>query len=499
MRLGVIDLGTNSVRFDVHQIAPDGSLERLHREKLMIRLGQGAFVSGKLDRAAIRRALQAFERFHRIGATLRTDKVIAFGTSALREVADRDRFLQLVKDRTGIEVRVISGAEEAKLIALGVLTNERVGSGRFGLIDIGGGSTEISICRGRVATHSFSFPLGTARLQQTYLPKSPPSAKAMEELREHLRSTLLARAQLEAWPRVGKLYGSSGTVRAVAKLLRAKSLKRNTIERGKLKAMNEAMSTLTPRQLEQLPGMEPKRVDMILAGSILLEEAMKALGAKKVNATEYSLRDGILEEEMKLLRQGKTSHLALHIKDLYRIARDFGRDEAQLKRMVKLGTDLFVALRPVHKLRPGWQTLLTATLILKNVGERISLANYPRHSYYIIKNGDLPPLEEWESEFIALLCLHQKGGKLVPSEISFWKDKARRNAFLKLLALVRLLDALDPGPDARVSLRGVRLSRGCVTLALSGRAAAGFESLEMDRRTNLFRKVFRKTVVAGRR
>jgi exopolyphosphatase/guanosine-5'-triphosphate,3'-diphosphate pyrophosphatase len=141
--------------------------------------------------------------------------------------------------------------------------------------------------------------------------------------------------------------------------------------------------------------------------------------------------------------------------------------------------------------------LFTATLILKNVGERISLANYPKHSYYIVKNGDLPPLEEWESEFIALLCLHQKSGKLTPREIPFWGDKARRNAFQKLLALIRLLDALDPGPDARISLRGVRLNRGRVTLSLSGRAAS-FESLEMDRRTNLFRKIFHKKIETGR-
>ena len=125
-----------------------------------------------------------------------------------------------------------------------------------------------------------------------------------------------------------KLLGSSGTIRAVAKILRKGAPKRNVIERSKLRALNEQMSTLTPRQLLALPGMEPKRVDMILAGSILLEETMKALGAKKVHTTEFSLRDGILEEELKLFRQGKTSHLALHLGDLIAIARGYGQDEA---------------------------------------------------------------------------------------------------------------------------------------------------------------------------
>src|SRR5579885_2624154 len=160
MRLGVIDLGTNSVRFDVHQIGSDGELTRLHREQLMIRLGQGALLSKKLDREAIGRTLDAFSRFKRVATHLKTEKIIAFGTSALREVSDRDQLIELIRRSTGISLRVITGAEEAQLIALGVLSNENLPPGRIALVDIGGGSTEISICRGRKVLHSHSFNLG---------------------------------------------------------------------------------------------------------------------------------------------------------------------------------------------------------------------------------------------------------------------------------------------------------------------------------------------------
>ena len=108
--------------------------------------------------------------------------------------------------------------------------------------------------------------------------------------------------------------------------------------------------------------------------------------------------------------------------------------------------ELFQALKPVHKLRPGWQTLLAATVILKNCGKQISIANYPRHSCYIVRNGDLPPMEQWETELIAALCLHQKGGKLEGTDLPFREDRARWTAYQKP-ARARPLDRRDrPGP-----------------------------------------------------
>ena len=121
MRIGIIDLGTNSVRFDVHQVNKNGEDLLLHREKLMIRLGQGVFLKGRLDPSAIRRAIQAFRSFHQTAKLLQAQKVIAFGTSALREASDAEAFVALIHKRTGIEIRIISGDEEAQLIAAGVL------------------------------------------------------------------------------------------------------------------------------------------------------------------------------------------------------------------------------------------------------------------------------------------------------------------------------------------------------------------------------------------
>lgn len=223
MRIGIIDLGTNSVRFDVHLVGHNGQVHLLHREKLMIRLGQGVFVENKLDTSAIHRTVQAFMSFRRTATLLHAERVIAFGTSALREAVDAENLIDLIRKKTEIDIRVISGEEEAQLIAAGILANEQAIKGRFGLVDIGGGSTEISICRETRTIHSASFPLGAARLQQLFLKKSPPHHSNSKEkvdpdpissFRRYVKSILLPKMISEEWPQVTKIIGSSGTIRA---------------------------------------------------------------------------------------------------------------------------------------------------------------------------------------------------------------------------------------------------------------------------------------------
>jgi exopolyphosphatase/guanosine-5'-triphosphate,3'-diphosphate pyrophosphatase len=296
VRVGIIDLGTNSVRFDVTQIGPGTRVRKLHREKLMVRLGQNLFVDGRLDPTAIRRTLQAFSSFQRTATELQVGKIVAFGTAALREAGDSDKLLNSIRKRTGIDVRVISGQEEAKLIAKGIIFNEKGAAtkGRYGLIDIGGGSTEISICRGKEILHGESFPLGTARLQQVFLKSSPPaSAKKgelapTEQLRRYIRSIILPKLISEEWPKVPRIVGSSGTIRALSRLVKKAKGKSKGIDLKDLKKLVKQMSTMTTTQLLGMPGMEARRVDMILAGAILLEECMILLGAKKTLSVPFA-------------------------------------------------------------------------------------------------------------------------------------------------------------------------------------------------------------------
>lgn len=489
MRVAIIDLGTNSVRFDVHSLGKKQTL--LHREKIMIRLGQGVFVKGRMDRSAVDRAMLAFERFRRVAAGLNVRKIIAFGTSALREAQDGSAFVDEVKARSGIEVKVISGREEAKLISLGILANEKRIPGRFALVDIGGGSTEISVGSGKKVTLGDSFPLGTARLQQVFLKKSPPSEHAVKQLREYIRNMLQQRMQ--RWS-CQTIVGSSGTVKAVTKILGKKSFSLK-----ELGALVERLCSLSTTELLDIEGMEAKRVDMILAGVILLEEIAYALKAKKIIPTEFSLRDGIIEEEIRLSKSRKSSLIELHMDDLFARAARFGTEENHARHMVNLAADLFDRLRPLHGLESKWKIYLLSTVILRNAGELISYAGREKHAYYLVKNSDFPSMQVWEHEFIAKLCLHHTGGKLEAKDLNGLgrKDK-KRDAFVKLLALVRVVDALDLGPRTNIHLKKVSANRTQVKLSFTGKTTAGIETLMIPRKRKLFEEVFHRELLLER-
>ena len=460
----------------------------------MVRMGQGVFTEGHLNREAIRRTLHAFLRFRRVAANHGAEKTIAFATSALREARDKDKFLKTVLNRTGIDVRVISGSEEANLIARGILANEKIPKGKFALVDIGGGSTEISICSKKQILFSHSFPLGTARLQQLFLKSSPPSAASLRELRRYVRDLMYQTTIGEKWPKVKTVVGSSGTVRALAKIIKRRKGK-NAIPHKDLEDLVDQMSGMNTTQLLGIRGMESKRVDMILAGALLLDECMQVLGAKLVTPTEYSLRDGILDEEVQLYRQHKSSHLVFHLPQVLEIAQRFSGDPEHLRRLVAAAEMLFDRTQSLHRLKPHWKLYLIAATALRDVGEKISQTRSELHSYYIVKNTDLAALEDWETEFIAQLCLHHSSAKMNNKKLPFRNNRERREAFNKILAILQLVDALDVGPEGQIDLKKIRVTRSAVTLVISGRKSTGLEAFYVERGQRLFRKLFRRIVV----
>ncbi|MGE0615783.1 MAG: HD domain-containing protein [Bacteriovoracia bacterium] len=504
MRLGIIDRGTNSVRFDIHQIGPGKQVKRLHREKLMVRLGQGLFTDGRLDKNAIARTLHAFTSFKRTASQIGTDRITAFATSALREAADGEVLLSRIRQATGIDVRVISGHEEARLIARGILANETKLKGRFALVDIGGGSTEISICEGSKVLFAHSFDLGTARLQQIFLKSSPPRRSKstdphpVSQLRQYIWDELDAVLKNKLKRDARKVVGSSGTIRALTKILQKSTKSKSDLTAKALGHLTRHMSTLTTSQLLGIPGMEAKRVDMILAGAVLLDEVMDYLGAKSARTTTYALRDGILDEETRVVQQKKVTQLAFHLEDLFRIATRLGSRPGHMRQVAALAEGLFKKLQKVHGLRPEWRAYLTAAAYLHDVGDAINPSFHEAHSYYTVMNADLPVMETWEREFIATLCLYHNAEKIDSADVPFRSHPARRNAFLKILAIFQLADALDRNHQSLVTIKRIKFERGKIVIFVSGKTAVNLEILRVEQKRSIFEKVFRKEVSVAR-
>ncbi len=453
----------------------------------MVRLGDGVYVRGNLDKEAVQRTIKAFVAFKQVADALGVQRIVAVGTSALREAKDSLDFIEQIHKASGINLHVISGEEEARLIAVGVISNDTELKGSYALVDIGGGSTEVSLCRKRKVLQSKSFPLGTARLTQLFLKGSPPKpARAggphpIEQLRRHIREILRKGIGSELNPRTKLIIGSSGTIRSLIRLQRALGKKRKkSITRSTLTKLVHLMSELDTSELLLLPGMTPRRVDMILAGGVLLEELMGFLKAKKVSITDFSLRDGLIEEEQQNFRDGLGSEKAerqspesasLEAAQLF--ARTFER--------VELCKRLFDELRTLHQLNSSWLKYVLAAVQLRDQSQperdqlRISR----------LRKACLPLEKNWEYRFVRNLVLERKG----PSG-SVNKDDDRSRAFTVLSAILGVVDSLQPSQVLEPIVHRVDVAGHKVRLVLSrkrSRIPAHLQKLRGQRRANIFR------------
>lgn len=308
MRLAVIDIGTNSVRLDLYQVdeeAPESNPKLLHREKTMVRLGQGLFETGRLHPDAIKRTLAALTTFKHWCDDLRADKTVAYATSALRSAEDSSSFVNQVARECGIGVDIISGKEEARLILAGILQDRRTRYGNFAFIDIGGGSTEIGVCSAHELELLESFKLGAARLTQKYLrldefQDSDDTSQGVKSMKSNIRQILSKKAPPKKLKRKNDLacvLGSSGTIKAVKRLI-SDNYGAKHIKLPKLRKLIDKMSSLSPSEVIEMPGMNPRRADIILAGSVLLSEIMLHFEFNEVRFTPYAMRDGIMRQQL---------------------------------------------------------------------------------------------------------------------------------------------------------------------------------------------------------
>ncbi len=321
MHLGIVDLGTNSVRFAVYETVRRGQVLCVFKEKLMLKPGQGVFSEGRLEKMTMHHILLAFSHFNEfIAGEYGFLPVFAYATSAMREAQNAKSFCQLVLRKTGIKIEVISGQKEAALIALGVKYRERRLPKESLLIDIGGGSTEISHLKNAHIKTSKSLRLGVARLQQLYplYEQTHLNPTASIALREHIRFHLRTFQPMSPAPIA---IGTAGTIKAISRLIdfyidplpspKKKRKKKKSSRNQGLRSFRTQFTKdhlealilfLAPKslgQLRDLKGLEPKRADQILGGAILLQEMLNHFKISVIRISEATLRDGLVVESLK--------------------------------------------------------------------------------------------------------------------------------------------------------------------------------------------------------
>jgi exopolyphosphatase / guanosine-5'-triphosphate,3'-diphosphate pyrophosphatase len=462
MRIAAIDIGTNSIHMIVVQIRPDLSFEVIDREKEMVRLGAGGLDGRALTSEAMHAALQVLSKFRRLAESHQVEQVIAVATSATREAENGGEFLQAVTHETGIRPQVISGTEEARLIHLAAVYGIGVPGDPAVVIDIGGGSVEVTRGAGIAIDLGRSFKLGVIRLTERFIRTDPLEHRDERKLVRHIDEEIgkyldqIARAEFD------RVVGTSGTILSIgAVVTAAEGLPLDTPLRNRritAKQIRRARKELTSLDLDErlrVPGLEPRRADLVVAGVILLDELVRRLGADDVTLCDLSLREGLVLDYIARHRKEIAQadrYPDVRRRSVYELAERCHYYPEHAQQVAKLATALFDQTRAIHGLTDREREWLEYAAILHDVGVLINYEQHHHHSYYLIENGDLRGFEPDEIETIALVARYHRRRTPKRRHDGFGDlRRRRRRAVRTLAAILRLAESLDRSHAQTVS------------------------------------------------
>lgn len=487
--LAAIDIGTNSFHLVVARFGEGHQFEVLAREKEMVRLGSGSGDMKTLEPEAIDRGIAALSRFRQV-AEIHDAKLYAVATSAVREAENAEEFLERARTEAGVEVEVISGIEEARLIHLGVLQAVAVFDRRLVLVDIGGGSTEILLGEQGEIVASGSIKLGALRLTRRFFRSSLVHPGAVDACRRYARAALAPMVREVRRRGFDVAVGSSGTVGAVAAMIHAardpdvdppRTFNNFEFSRKEVKAVVKRLATAdTVDERRRLAGLDERRADIILAGAIILEQAMVELEISTMLVSDYALREGVLLDALERERGGALHHLHdLRRRNVLHLAEVMDEDPQHSAQAARLALELFDETAKWHGLGDDARELLEAAALLANVGQFVSHSGHHKHSYYVIRNSDhLTGFTDHEIELIALVArYHRKSApKAVHPEFAALRPVDQQTVRV-LAGILRIAIALDRTHAALVEHVHVhRVGKA----GAKGAKAGGGKRLELD-------------------
>jgi exopolyphosphatase / guanosine-5'-triphosphate,3'-diphosphate pyrophosphatase len=455
MLFGAIDVGTNSIHLIVVELDAAFDTSRVvYKAREMVRLGSDdALESGRLARKAMERGVEAIARFAGAARARGAERLRAVATSAVRETENGEEFRAMVEARTGLALEILDGNEEARLIHLGVANGYPLYDRVACIIDIGGGSTEVIVADGERPYLVDSVKLGSLRLYDAFLRGVSDPLRAARKLDAHVMDVLGPLAERVRRYRLDLALGTSGTIMGLAALdaaergVAVKRVHGYTLSRARLETLQRRMLLMTEAERRRMPGMNPRRADIIVAGNAVLIGALALLGRDELVVCERALRDGVvvdLAQRDRALAQRLGDERAQRVEAIEAVARRYEHLGGHQRHVARLALVLFERLAPLHGLASADRDLLWAAAILHGIGRFVAESGHHKHAAYLIRNT---PLEGWnddERELVAHVARYYRKAMPKPSHLEYAAlapgDRRRVDV---LASLLRIADGLD--------------------------------------------------------
>jgi exopolyphosphatase/guanosine-5'-triphosphate,3'-diphosphate pyrophosphatase len=462
IRISAIDIGSNSIRQTIADVSPTGTIRVVDEMKAAPRLGAGLSETGKLSEVAIQNALSTLTRMATLADQLGVTRTEVVATSAVRDAANGDEFLKLVKAETGLKVRVLRGEDEARLSFRSALAHFDLGVGRSVVMDIGGGSLELALSADGLVDRLISLPLGAIRATERYLARGRDKKKGMRKLRKHVRLELRRHLSARHW-HATRIVCSGGTFTSLASIYlarigmeSAKTVHGTVIPRIELEHIVDMLHNMSDAERQGVPGLNAARSDIIVGGLAVAAEVAARVEAKELVISAYGIREGILLESAHVAPSPADPGEARD-RSVRELAERTHYEEPHSKHVQKLSLQLFDAIGQRLGCIPDDRKLLADAALLHDIGYHISYDKHNKHSYHLIEHAELLGMTPVEQIVVANVARYHRGAEPSKKHRNYGElEKPVRQTIKRLSAMLRVADGFDRGHASAVAEIKVR-------------------------------------------
>ena len=488
-------------------------LKTLHEDREVTRLGQSVFQTGVISPEAMAATIRALKRFHKAVQLHVVDKIRVVATSAMRDARNAAAFTEWVKATTGWSVEVISGLEEGRLIHLGVVTHEVGARGKCLLIDLGGGSCEVTMSDGGRLKTMVTMPLGAVRLQEEFLRTDPPAKEDVARLKQFIDRELRRAEKKLGTPRVGLVIATSGTAAALAeasghvrkgraakKTLAKKRLERvgaMTADTADVRKLADRLAKMNNAQREAVPGIGPRRSEIIVGGSLVYASLLERMGLKGFRYSPLGLRDGVLAQMLAEVDLRTSVHQKIENErwaGVLEVCERYGIEQRRVEPVRQHVVELFDSLARVHELPEEYKLWLEAAAMMQDVGKFMNHQGHYRHTQYIIANSEIFGFSPEQRLIVSALARYMGKSRPEPMDRPMrWIAVEEHPHVTRAVVLLRLAVALNQDRASAVLQMRTHVYPKRVLLELvPGRGGAELEAWSLRKEAAYFREVFRR-------
>lgn len=501
--IAAIDIGTNSFHLVIAKINAKKRFTVLTRDKEVVRLGSSSNDMKFISSESMERGIETLKRFKLICESYNAE-IIAVATSATREALNKDEFLAKVYAETGIEINIVSGYEEARLIYLGVLQSLDIFNKKILLVDIGGGSTEFLIGENGDVKSASSLKIGAVRLTHKYSLAEKIDKPDLRDSKQFVKGAINQVVRTLENEKYDLAIGSSGTINNIGSIISAKDNPESDIDvnlngfvikkKALISAVNEIYDCETRSERLAIPGLDPKRADIITAGAVILEQIFSELKLEKMTLSGYALREGII---MNYIQQKSGEFDFGHLKNVrYNSVVYLGEltnfDRTHAFQVMRIADKIFDFVKNKFDFTDDDREYLEAAALLHDIGYHISHTDHHKHSYYLIRHAEMLGFNDKEIEIIANTArYHRKSHPKIKHENFNKLDSQSKILVKRLSGILRIADALDRSHKSIVNEIDINLKDKVFEITLkSCNADPSLELWGVNVRKGLFEESF---------